>query len=51
MIIKYKNLEGTFITEQQLDELEAYSKLYYDNNELLIREEVFYENELMGLVY
>lgn len=50
MNIKYKDKQGNFITENQINQVNQYSKAYFDNN-ILIKEERYYEGKLMGLCY
>lgn len=50
MEIQYKNSQGTIITAQQAREIEDYFKSYY-NGVTLLKEEEFYQNKLMGLLY
>ncbi len=50
MEIKYKNSFDNFITVQQTGLLDEYKKAYYDSNQL-VKEELFYQGNLVGLNY
>ena len=47
-IIKYKNSQNNFITYQQVLMLDDYEKVYMEND-VIIKEETFYKEELMGV--
>ena len=48
--IKYKNSQGKFISKEEAKETEKYWKEMYEN-EHLVKAEVFYQQELMGLYH
>jgi len=50
MVIKYKNIQGNLITYQQSLQVDEYYKAFYEND-LLVKEEAYYQNELYGITY
>jgi hypothetical protein len=50
MDIKYKNSYGDFIMLNKALQIDEYRKAYYDNNQLL-KEELFYQGNIVGLHY
>ncbi|HEX8561774.1 MAG TPA: hypothetical protein VF676_02230 [Flavobacterium sp.] len=51
MITKFKNDYGQFVTEQQVGNLESYYRSFFDDNNNLVKDEVYFNGELMGLRY
>ena len=48
--IKYQNDVQKFITEQQANQLDDFSKLFYEDD-LIKKKETYFENQLIGGVY
>jgi hypothetical protein len=48
--IKYQNDVQKFITEQQANQLDDFSKLFYEDD-VIKKKETYYENQLIGGVY